>query len=485
MTLSRTIPYSFSDKHKSYILRCRSAVINIAEGAVRAGKTIDNLFAFAEALDSEENTDRIHLATGSTTSAAKQILGDSAGFGLYHIFRGRCRPGRYLGSDCLYVSTKNGEKTIVFAGGRNADSYKRIRGLTVGLWIATEINLHHPDMIKEAFNRQLAAGMRKIFWDLNPGAPGDFIYRDYIDPLCGPDMPEGYVNYGHFTIFDNPTVSAERLEQIIAQYDRNSVWYRRDIEGRRCAAEGLIYRSFADSPSDFIFALSSETGQSSAPELCSETERSSDTERSSNTELCSVRFGYISVGVDFGGNRSRTTFVASALCYPPERRLPEGTAPYKSSYLPREKHSASLAVLADHAVAGGKGEIDASLVCRELVAFCRSVSRRYRLPVRFVFCDSEAQYLINSVRRAFRESGLPASVCDARKERILSRIACMNTLIAEHRLMLDRSCKLVIDGLSSAVWDDGSTTRRRDDFTSDIDILDALEYSFEQWMGKL
>ena len=44
------------------------------------------------------------------------------------------------------------------------------------MWIATEINLHHDSMIREALNRQLAARRRRVFWDLNPEAPGAPIY---------------------------------------------------------------------------------------------------------------------------------------------------------------------------------------------------------------------------------------------------------------------------------------------------------------------
>lgn len=49
------------------------------------------------------------------------------------------------------------------------------------MWIATEINLHHDNTIKEAFNRQLAAKRRKIFWDLNPEHPKAPIYANYLD----------------------------------------------------------------------------------------------------------------------------------------------------------------------------------------------------------------------------------------------------------------------------------------------------------------
>ena len=43
----KTLPFAFSTKHVEYIRRCAANQINVAEGAVRAGKTVDNVFAFA------------------------------------------------------------------------------------------------------------------------------------------------------------------------------------------------------------------------------------------------------------------------------------------------------------------------------------------------------------------------------------------------------------------------------------------------------
>ena len=65
----KTILYRFSEKHKDYIRRCRECSYNVAEGAVRAGKTVDNVFAFAHEL--KTTPDRIHLETGSTMANAK------------------------------------------------------------------------------------------------------------------------------------------------------------------------------------------------------------------------------------------------------------------------------------------------------------------------------------------------------------------------------------------------------------------------------
>ena len=42
-TKKQTLKYVFSEKHKEYIRRCVSCEFNVAEGAVRAGKTVDNV----------------------------------------------------------------------------------------------------------------------------------------------------------------------------------------------------------------------------------------------------------------------------------------------------------------------------------------------------------------------------------------------------------------------------------------------------------
>ena len=236
-----TIKASFGDKHKEYISRAIKATISVAEGAVRAGKTVDNIAAFAYMID-RGVPDRIHLATGSTSANAKLNIGDANGLGLEYIFRGRCRWTKYKGNEALIIKSHGRNYVVIFAGAAKADSYKKIRGNSYGMWIATEINLHHEDTIKEAFNRQLAAKVRKVFWDLNPSAPGAWIYKNYIDRF--ESQYNNRYNYQHFTIRDNATITAQRLAEIEAQYDPNSIWYKRDILGQRCIAEGLVYPMF-------------------------------------------------------------------------------------------------------------------------------------------------------------------------------------------------------------------------------------------------
>lgn len=243
---TQTLKPIFGQKHREYISRAVRATISVAEGAVRAGKTVDNVAAFAYLID-RGTPDRIHLATGSTAANAKLNIGDCNSMGLEYIFRGRCRWTKYKGNEALAIRSHGREYVVIFAGGAKADSFKKIRGNSYGMWIATEINLHHQDTIKEAFNRQLAAKVRRVFWDLNPSAPGAWIYEDYIERFR--EQFGRRYNYEHFTIRDNATISEQRFAEIEAQYRQygvTSAWYRRDILGERCIAEGLIYPMFGE-----------------------------------------------------------------------------------------------------------------------------------------------------------------------------------------------------------------------------------------------
>jgi len=428
--------YLFGAKHREYMRRAYRSTINVAEGAVRAGKTVDNIFVFAALLD--KSPDRFHLATGSTLGNAKLNLGECNGLGLEHIFRGRCSWGRYRDNEALRVDTARGERIIIFAGGKNSDSYKKIRGNSYGMWIATEINLHSDSIIREAFNRQLAAADRRVFWDLNPSYPNAPIYRNYIDRFAKMteegEVRDDYFNYAHFTIFDNPVISPERIDEITAQYDPDSVWFRRDILGQRCSAEGLIYRRFADSPEDFFV-----------------------------DHVPTSELDFINIGVDFGGNRSRTTFVAAGFL-----------------------HSAKgIVILAEHAISGGKGEIDSSRINREFSVFLGNIRERWNgVHVKYIFADSEAQYLINGLRRHL--SADEVSIKDSAKKPICDRIAFVNSMMTQGRFKLMRDCTMTAAGLSEAVWDEKSSEDKRlDNFTSDIDILDAMEYAIERYMSKM
>lgn len=238
----------FSKKHKQYIKSALNNKMCVAEGAIRSGKTIDHCIIASMYL--ETCKDKIHLASGSTAGNAKLNIGACNGYGLENLFKGRCRWGKYKGNESLIINTKTGEKIVIFVGGGQADSYKKILGNSYGLWIATEINEHYDcddsrsSFIKVAFGRQTAADRPLVLWDLNPSSPADPIYENYID-LYKEQYKGGY-QYEHFTMADNLSISPERQEEIASQYVEGSIWYRRDILGERCIAEGLIYPMYEE-----------------------------------------------------------------------------------------------------------------------------------------------------------------------------------------------------------------------------------------------
>lgn len=222
-----------------YILNQK--VYNIAEGAVRSGKTVMNVMLYA--LNLESSKDDYHLATAVTIGNAKVILGECNGYGLKHIYGDRARYTTFRDKEAMVIDTfNNGRKWVIFAGGMKAKDENNIVGMSFGSWIATEIDRHHPSFIKEAIRRLAIADNMKVYWDLNPNVPSHFIYKDYID-LYNTTRPN-LINYHTFTIFDNRAFNETQLDIFLANYEVNSIWYKRDVLGQRINLTGSIYPNF-------------------------------------------------------------------------------------------------------------------------------------------------------------------------------------------------------------------------------------------------
>lgn len=435
MLLERSIPFApLSMKHAQYIEGGINSLFTVAEGAIRSGKTIDHCIIAAARL--EVSRDKIHLASGSTLANAKLNIGVCNGFGLEALFRGRCRWGKFRDNEALYIQTQTGEKIVIFVGGGKSDSYKRILGNSYGIWIATEINEHFDSedsrisFIKVAMGRQAAALDPLTLWDLNPCNPNHSIYKNYID-LYRQQNLAGY-QYQHFTLEDNLSITEQRREEIKAQYDSNSVWYRRDILGQRVIAQGLIFGQFADNPSKWIVDKAPDDLQ------------------------------FITYGVDYGENTSHTVFFCTGI-----RRGARG-----------------IVALAERKL-NSKG-VRPDQIEAEFVTFVKAQLKAYpRVRHTYGWCD-HPETITNGIDAALRRAALPVQAVTAQKEEINTRIYAQERMLNTDKMLILSSCPNLIYSLQNQVWDESKPGDVRLDNDPDIaDVADAWEYSWEEFIDEI
>lgn len=430
-----TLKYNWSDKHIDYMRRTQHCAMNIAEGSIRSGKTTDNVFCFAH--DLKRSKDKLHLATASTQPTAKVVIGDCDGYGLEHIFRGQCKWGKYKGNECLRICGKDTnyqEKIVLFCGGAKADSYKKFRGMSIGLWIATEINLHHPETIREAQRRQINADIKRFYWDLNPEGPGAAIYREFIDQYEEKNnngILRGGFNLQRFNIFDNINLSSENRDAEISKYTVGSVWYMRDILGERCAAEGAIYTPFLENEGAYYINAD---------------------------EVPKDDLGYICIGQDFGGHKSKHTFCATGI-----------SRDYRRIYVLRSEEYDAEGTSVD-------------FVIEKLDTLCKRIQKQYGF-VDYVFADSAEQTIINSERQR-----LGWRIRNSVKNPIVDRIRATDILLTARRMkIVKEENDYLIAAMRSALWDAKAKDDTRLDVPGVTNIcpLDAFEYSWEYWITQL
>ena len=440
--MTRTIPWGkFSDKHKNYIKTALNYKQSVAEGAVRSGKTIDHCIIFSMYLETCE--DKIHLASGSSLPNAKLNIGDCNGFGLEHIFRGRCRWGKYKSNEALFVQTKTGEKIVIFTGGGKSDSYKSILGNSYGGWIATEINEHYDcedsrtSFIKVAMARQIASVHPFTLWDLNPSNPNADIYKNYIDKFMGLD----WYRYEHFNIFDNATMSQERIEEIQNKYDMNSVWYKRDILGERMVAEGLVFPYFANDCKPYLFKYQ-------------HLKEKMEEERK--------RFSHLIIVVDFGDNGSKYSW-----------HLTGFTNDWDYMWALDEGDMAK------------SNAIDATKFCKAFVRFYKRCVECYGY-VEWIFPDSASNTLINTLRAYFYAEGLDGSIiAPVKKNELTDRPITVDSLLVTGRLKIEEHCKNLINALSELVWDEKKDIPKDENVNNINDDWDSFCYTFITHSGYI
>lgn len=360
------------------------------------------------------------------------LLGNTQGT----LERNILEPMRSIWTEALVGNIVRGDNTVNLFGRKcyalGADKITQVhklQGVGLGYAYGDEITTWNPDVFQ----------MLKSRLD-KPGA--------CFDGTCNPEGPNHWfkafldsdadVYIMPFRLDDNPFLDKTFVDNLKAEYT-GTVYYDRWIEGRWKAAEGLIYRQVADNPSDYIIARK----DIKTPD-------------------------FITIGGDVGGNRALSTFVATGFF---------------------DGFKTAVALL-DHDIKGKKGDIDSERFNVEFQGFTERLMAAYpNVPIRYTFIDNEAQYILNGLANHVKRNGIPTKVAGAAKIRIKDRIICANTLLNTGRMFISDDCTLLLEGLQNALWDPKAAAKgedkRLDDFTSNIDILDGWEYSWERLIGKL
>ena len=412
---------NFSPKQKALIKQLKTNTlkrINLLEGAVRSGKTWISLILFSLWVATQPK-DATFLMVGKTLTSLKRNCLDLL--------------QSLIGTDNFSYSLSQKEgvlfgRVVYLEGTNDTRAEGKIRGMTLTGAYCDEITLFAEEFFTMLLSRLSMPGA-KLIATTNPDSPQHWLNVKYIKRSAELDM-----NIVRFTIDDNPYLEAAYVEALKMEY--TGVFYKRFILGQWVVADGACYPQFADSPENYIVDYLPEDPR------------------------------FISIGVDWGGNRSLTAFVATV---------------FHGNY-------DRITIIKDYHVEGKKGEIDGNRVNTEFIRFVKSLREEYpHIPVRFVFADSAEQYLITGLKKAVKPLGL--QVGDSKKVPIVQRIICANSLMNTGRLKVLRECKHVQEGFRGAVWDAKAAAKgkdeRLDDFTSDIDVLDATEYGFERFIQRL
>lgn len=400
----------------------------ICDGAIRSGKTSVMSLSFILWAMGNFNGCNFGICGKTVSSADRNVIKPLLGIKyLKEHFS-----VKYSRSDHI-LTVSRGTKTNYFFifGGKDESSYMLIQGITLAGVLLDEVALMPQSFVNQALARCSVTGS-KYWFNCNPDNPQHWFYTEWV---LQPEKRNAM--HLHFLLTDNPSLSQEKIDEYYSQY--TGVFYDRYILGLWKTADGLIYRQFADSPEKWLI-----------------------------DSVDKGKIDFISIGVDFGGNRSLTTFVATAIM----------------------RNFSELVVLEDYHIKGQKGEIDANRLVNEFLGFVQRLKDKYpNAYIKYTFADCAEQYLINTLRKACQTANLGIKLGDSDKNSIVQRIICANTLLATNRLHLLKGCTLVKGGLESAVWDAKAAKKgedkRLDNFSTDIDILDAFEYSFERFMKKL
>ena len=391
----------------------------IADGAVRSGKTASMAPSFV--MWAMEKYDECDFAIcGKTIGSLNRNVINTLKKQL-HSLKYKYEHKR---SENLIIGSKNGKTNYFYLfGGKDEASQDLIQGMTLAGIFFDEVALMPQSFVEQGIARLSIEGA-KFWFNCNPKNPNHWFKLEYIDKI-----QEKNILYLHFTMDDNLTLS----EAVKERYKRMfiGVFYKRNILGLWVTAEGSIYTVYSDNKEAYY---------------------------TDNPD-----YDFIQIGIDFGGNGSAHTFVASGL---------------------KNNYSKLTSLMSERIKATG---MTPQQLYNAIDLFIEKVQNKYG-QVSMIYPDSAEQTLINGIKTMVSKKYPHISVRNSIKEEIIDRIRCTTSLMASFRYFMTHDCKTLELAFENAVYNDKSKEQgkdeRLDDGTSDIDTLDAFEYSWERYIRQ-
>lgn len=322
--------------------------------------------------------------------------------------------------------------------------------------------------IKYCYGDEVAKWNKEVFQMLKSRLDKPY---SCFDGSCNPEHPTHWLKefldndeldiyLQKYTIFDNPFLDPEFVKQLCKEYE-GTIYYDRLILGMWKRAAGAIYKRFADNPEMFRC------------EVVDQLDPAAERKQFRKEDIISIE-----IGLDFGGNQSGHSFVARG--YTDDYR--EVIAVKSKRIVPKDE----------------KEEIDSNKLDELFCDFIQEVMDKYAVVVRHgdeveycniesVFYDNAETVLGNSIRNAVEKRFPWISVKAAKKKTITDRIRCTVRLMGAGRFFITEDCESLETAFSDAVWniDVKDKDERLDDGSTDIDSLDAFEYTIERDMKYL
>lgn len=261
---------------------------------------------------------------------------------------------------------------------------------------------------------------------LNPESRNHWLKTEFLDVIEKKGL-DVYTQY--YTIFDNNFLPKEFVENLCKEYE-GTVYYNRLILGEWCNAEGIIFRLIADNKDRYITDEQEE--------------------------------GFISVGIDWGGHKSGHTIVATRI----------------------KRNFTGMQVLAsDKLEAEGT---DTDKIFKWIIRFIKNIQDNYG-SIEGIFPDCAEQVLNNSLRKELRNNSIYIPVRDSVKTQIDDRIRLITIMLNIDKIsFIKGECNTIVEALQTALYDENAEREQwLDDFTSDIDSIDAFCYSWTNWSLQL